>query len=83
MARDATPENFVPASDSPAHTIVGNGRSSLRLLGSQVAFSFVEVSVSILYLAFFLGHRDAAGVQCVFRKAGRGGQPSAGRSRIS
>ena len=35
---------------------------------------------------FFLGHRDAAGVQCVFRRAGRGpgqrGQRSSGKSRM-
>ena len=35
---------------------------------------------------FFLGHRDAAGVQCVFRRAGRGagrgGQRASGKSRF-
>ena len=83
MVWDGTPEDFAPASDSPAHAIAGNGRSSLRLLGSQMALSFVEISVSILNLTFFLGHRDAAGVQCVFRSAGRGGQRSSGKSRIT
>ena len=35
---------------------------------------------------FFLGHGNAAGVQCVFRRAGRGpgrrGQRSSGKSRL-
>jgi hypothetical protein len=40
MAWDGTPEDFAPASDSPAHAVAGNGRSSLKLLGSQMALSF-------------------------------------------
>jgi hypothetical protein len=48
MAWDGTPEDFAPALDSPAHAIAGNGRSSLRPLGSQRALSFVGISVSIL-----------------------------------
>ena len=40
MAWDGTPEAFAPASDSPAHASAGNGRSSLKLLGSQIALSF-------------------------------------------
>jgi hypothetical protein len=40
MAWDGTPEAFAPASDSPAHASAGNGRSSLKLLGSQMALSF-------------------------------------------
>jgi hypothetical protein len=40
MAWDGAPEDFAPASDSPAHASAGNGRSSLKLLGSQMALSF-------------------------------------------
>jgi hypothetical protein len=40
MAWDGTPEDFAPASDSPAHASAGNGRSSLKLLGTQMALSF-------------------------------------------
>jgi hypothetical protein len=40
MAWDGTAEAFAPASDSPAHASAGNGRSSLKLLGSQMALSF-------------------------------------------
>ena len=40
MTWDGTPEDFAPASDSPAHASAGNGRSSLKLLGTQMALSF-------------------------------------------
>jgi hypothetical protein len=40
MAWDGAAEAFAPASDSPAHASAGNGRSSLKLLGSQIALSF-------------------------------------------
>jgi hypothetical protein len=40
MAWDGTPEDFAPASDSPAHATAGSGRSSLKLLGAQMALSF-------------------------------------------
>jgi hypothetical protein len=47
MVFDGPLQAFAPAADSPAHASAGNGRSSVKLLGSQMAFSF-EVSGSAL-----------------------------------
>jgi hypothetical protein len=74
MTWDGTPEDFAPASDSPAHAIAGNGRSSLRLLGSQMALSFVGISVSTPYPAVFpstqgCGRRPMCVQECRARRS--------------
>jgi hypothetical protein len=47
MVFDGALQDFAPASDSPAHASVGNGRASLHMFGSQMQLSF-EVSGTAL-----------------------------------